>query len=288
MPHHPVDLHLDGYVDHDDRVEASRPARSRRAAGCRGRPRRPAGAAASISAARARTRGWMIASSARRRSGSAKTRAPSAGRSRPPSGPSTSGPNSSTTAASPSVPRRHHLAGQQVGVDDDGAELGEDRRHGALARGHAPGQADTHRRAHWSTRIRRIRSSVRRSRSRQHGQEPLGLLAPHPVDLGQLGAGRLGRPDQRWPGGRRGRAPRSTRPRASSASTTSVADRARDAQALGEHRRAHRARTPSRRRARACDGRDVGLGQRRTELAAQPARRHRSAGLPCSSLTGAA
>ena len=40
--------------------------------------------------------------------------------------------------------RRDHLAGQQVGVDHHRTELGEDRRHRALARGHAAGQSHPH------------------------------------------------------------------------------------------------------------------------------------------------
>ena len=57
---------------------------------------------------------------------------------------------------------RHDLARDEVGVDDDGPELGEDRRHGALAGCDAPGQADPN--GHWSspTTTARISWSVRR------------------------------------------------------------------------------------------------------------------------------
>ena len=62
-----------------------------------------AGAAPTSSAVRRATSGWVICSSARRRSGSANTRAPSTPRSREPSGASAPAPNSSTTAARPGV-----------------------------------------------------------------------------------------------------------------------------------------------------------------------------------------
>src|SRR3954453_855631 len=64
----------------------------------------PAGAADSISAARARISGCRIPSRRRRACSSPKTTAPSRARSSRPSSVSTSSPNSATTAASPGVP----------------------------------------------------------------------------------------------------------------------------------------------------------------------------------------
>ena len=57
VAHHPLDLDLGRVRRPRSPRRSSRPGRSRRAAGCRGRPPRPAGAAASISAARARPAG---------------------------------------------------------------------------------------------------------------------------------------------------------------------------------------------------------------------------------------
>ena len=99
----------------------SRPARPSRPAAVRRRRRpRPAAAPAISSALRRRRAGGRSPSSAASRSGSANTTRPSAARSSEPSAASTSRPELATTAASPAS-RLDGLAGQRVGVDDDGA-----------------------------------------------------------------------------------------------------------------------------------------------------------------------
>ncbi len=67
-----------GRRDHQHRVAAASPRRSRRAAGRRGPPgiRRPADSLAGTGSSSARTRGWTIASSLRRASGRPRTREP--------------------------------------------------------------------------------------------------------------------------------------------------------------------------------------------------------------------
>ena len=141
---HPRHLGRDRDVDHDDRVERTPPARSRSAAGCRGRRPPPGPRHASISAARARTRGWMIPSSTRRLASSANTIAPSAGSVQPAVGGEDVRPERLDHLGQPFGAGGHHLAGEHVGVDHDGAELVEDRRDGALARRHSPGESHAH------------------------------------------------------------------------------------------------------------------------------------------------
>ena len=102
------------------------------------------GAAASSSAYRSKISGWMIASSRRRAASSAKTIRPSAGRSRSPSGGQQVLAELLDDLGQPRRAVRDDLAGQRVGVDDHGAELDQELRHRALARGDSTGQSDSH------------------------------------------------------------------------------------------------------------------------------------------------
>ena len=101
-----------------------------------------AGARASISPALARTRGWMMASNARRRPSSANTSAASAARSTDPSSASTCRRTARRECGQPVGAGGDHLAGQQVRIDDDRTATASRRVHLALARTDASGQTD--------------------------------------------------------------------------------------------------------------------------------------------------
>ena len=132
----------------------------------------PAGAAASSSAYRSKISGWVIASRRRRADSSEKTIRPSAARSRSPSGGQQVLAELLDHLRQPRRTARHDLAGQGISVDEHGAELDEELRHGALARGDTSCQTDPHRpsvphrRSLPAWRVQSVCSARRRSETR--------------------------------------------------------------------------------------------------------------------------
>ena len=75
-------------------------------------------------------------------SGSLKTMSATAWRSQPAVGAHDPGPEALDHGLEHRLARLLELPGDQVGVDDDGAPLGQRRRHGRLAGADPPGQSD--------------------------------------------------------------------------------------------------------------------------------------------------
>jgi hypothetical protein len=83
----------------------------------------------------------MIASSCRRASSSLNTRAPRAARSSAPSGAEHLATKGGDHVGEPVGSRSYHLPSQQVGIHDDGPQLGQASAHLALARSDSSGEA---------------------------------------------------------------------------------------------------------------------------------------------------